>query len=102
MDHFNYQSGQLMAEDVSLAKLAEQYGTPLFVYSKATLVRHLKPIRIHWPTTPPGLLRHEGQLQFGGFTMPAQAGAGFDIVSQGELERVILAGGDQPKSCLAA
>ena len=42
MDHFNYQSGQLMAEDVSLAELAEQHGTPLFVYSKATLVRHFK------------------------------------------------------------
>lgn len=41
MDHFNQHNGQLMAEDCAVAELAEQFGTPLYVYSKATLLRHL-------------------------------------------------------------
>ena len=50
MDHFNYQSGQLMAEDVSLAELAEQYGTRCSS-ARPPWSAISKPIRIHWPTT---------------------------------------------------
>lgn len=98
MDHFNYQSGQLMAEDVSLAELAEQYGTPLFVYSKATLVRHLKAYSDSLADYPHMIcygMKANSNLAV--LQCLAQAGAGFDIVSQGELERVILAGGDPAK-----
>ena len=98
MDHFNYQSGQLMAEDVSLAELAEQYGTPLFVYSKATLVRHFKAYSDSLADYPHLVcygMKANSNLAV--LQCLAQAGAGFDIVSQGELERVILAGGDPAK-----
>lgn len=98
MDHFNYQSGQLMAEDVSLAELAEQYGTPLFVYSKATLVRHFKAYSDSLADYPHMIcygMKANSNLAV--LQCLAQAGAGFDIVSQGELERVILAGGDPAK-----
>jgi diaminopimelate decarboxylase len=40
VDHFEYRQGELYCEDVAIAELAEQYGTPLFVYSRATLERH--------------------------------------------------------------
>lgn len=40
MDYFNYKDGQLFAEDVSVASLAERFGTPLYVYSRATIERH--------------------------------------------------------------
>lgn len=98
MDHFNYQSGQLMAEDVSLAELAEQHGTPLFVYSKATLVRHFKAYSDSLADYPHLVcygMKANSNLAV--LQCLAQAGAGFDIVSQGELERVILAGGDPAK-----
>ena len=42
MDHFNYRNGHLYAEDVSVAKIAASVGTPFYVYSTATLVRHFK------------------------------------------------------------
>ncbi len=98
MDHFNYQSGQLMAEDVSLAELAEQHGTPLFVYSKATLVRHFKAYSDSLADYPHLVcygMKANSNLAV--LQCLAKAGAGFDIVSQGELERVILAGGDPAK-----
>ena len=49
MDFFNYQDdGQLWAEDVSLTQLAQQYGTPLYVYSRATFERHWKAFDSSW------------------------------------------------------
>src|ERR687884_597491 len=45
MDHFHYRDRVLHCEDVPLAELAEQYGTPLFVYSRATLLHHLRQLQ---------------------------------------------------------
>ena len=98
MDHFNYQTGQLMAEDVSLAELAEQHGTPLFVYSKATLIRHFKAYADSLADYPHLVcygMKANSNLAV--LECLAAAGAGFDIVSQGELERVLMAGGDPGK-----
>ncbi len=99
MDYFNYQeSGELFAEDVSLSSLAEQYGTPLYVYSRATLERH-------WHAFDNAVAGHphiicyavKANSNIGVLNVLARLGSGFDIVSQGELERVLAAGGDPAK-----
>jgi diaminopimelate decarboxylase len=98
MDHFNYRHGELFAEDIAVRKLVEQYGTPLFVYSRATLEKHWHafddafgdyPHEIHYAVKANGNLAVLGVL--------AQLGSGFDIVSGGELQRVLAAGGDPGK-----
>ncbi|EJG2372830.1 TPA: diaminopimelate decarboxylase [Vibrio parahaemolyticus] len=99
MDYFNYQDdGQLWAEDVPLQALAEQYGTPLYVYSRATLERH-------WKAFDSAVGQHphlvcyavKANSNLGVLNALARLGSGFDIVSGGELERVIAAGGDAEK-----
>ncbi|MBL4831341.1 MAG: diaminopimelate decarboxylase [Aliivibrio sp.] len=99
MDYFNYQAdGQLWAEEVPLTDLAQQYGTPLFVYSRATLERH-------WSAFDDAVSEHphlvcyavKANSNLGVLNVLARLGSGFDIVSVGELERVIAAGGDAKK-----
>ncbi|MCG7496732.1 diaminopimelate decarboxylase [Vibrio sp. Of7-15] len=99
MDYFNYKDdGQLWAEDVTLTQLAQQYGTPLYVYSRATLERH-------WNAFDSAVGEHphlvcyavKANSNLGVLNALARIGAGFDIVSGGELERVIAAGGDPAK-----
>jgi diaminopimelate decarboxylase len=99
LDYFNYQDdGQLWAENTSLTKLAEQYGTPLYVYSRATLERHWnafdKSVGDH-----PHLVCYavKANSNIGVLNVLARLGSGFDIVSGGELERVVAAGGDPSK-----
>ncbi|MCG5496295.1 diaminopimelate decarboxylase [Ectothiorhodospira haloalkaliphila] len=95
MDHFNYQDGVLCAEDVSLESLAQAHGTPLYVYSRATLERH-------WKAFDDALGNHphlvcyavKANSSLAVLNVLARLGAGFDIVSGGELERVLRAGGD--------
>jgi len=98
MDHFEYQQGQLYCEDVAIAALAEQYGTPLFVYSRATLERH-------WHAFDSAFEGHDhlvcyavkANSSLAVLNLLARLGSGFDIVSGGELQRVLLAGG-KPES----
>ena len=98
MDHFNFRDGQLMAEDCSVAALAEQFGTPLYVYSKATLLRHLAAYTDSLADYPHLVCYGmKANSNIAVLQTLAQAGAGFDIVSQGELERVLIAGGDPNK-----
>jgi diaminopimelate decarboxylase len=99
LDYFNYQDdGQLWAEDVPLTDLAEQFGTPLYVYSRATFERHWnafdKSVGEH-----PHLVCYavKANSNLGVLNTLARLGSGFDIVSGGELERVIAAGGDASK-----
>ncbi|KOO02310.1 diaminopimelate decarboxylase [Vibrio nereis] len=99
MDYFNYQDdGQLWAENVALSDLAQQYGTPLYVYSRATLERHWhafdKSVGAH-----PHLVCYavKANSNLGVLNALARLGSGFDIVSGGELERVLAAGGDPSK-----
>ncbi|MBN3495104.1 diaminopimelate decarboxylase [Vibrio neptunius] len=99
MDYFNYQDdGQLWAEDVPLTDLAEQFGTPLYVYSRATFERH-------WHAFDKSVGKHphlvcyavKANSNLGVLNTLARLGSGFDIVSGGELERVIAAGGEASK-----
>lgn len=99
MDYFNYQpNGQLWAEDIALTELAERYGTPLYVYSRATLERHWNAFD-QAVTDHPHLICYavKANSNIGVLNVLARLGSGFDIVSQGELERVITAGGDPAK-----
>lgn len=99
MDFFNYQDdGQLWAENVPLTQLAEQFGTPLYVYSRATLERHWKAFDLS-VAKHPHLVCYavKANSNIGVLNVLARLGSGFDIVSGGELERVIAAGGDPKK-----
>ncbi|EDN67985.1 diaminopimelate decarboxylase [Beggiatoa sp. PS] len=98
MDYFNYRDGILYAEDVNLLTVAKAYGTPCYVYSRATLERH-------WHAFDNALKNHRHLICYAVkansnltvLSVLARLGSGFDIVSGGELERVLRAGGDPNK-----
>ncbi|MGL5293605.1 MAG: diaminopimelate decarboxylase [Aeromonas sp.] len=99
MDHFHYDAnGQLRAEQIPLQQLAAQYGTPLYVYSRAMLEQHW-----HGFDQAAGEIPHlicyavKANANLALLNLLARLGSGFDIVSGGELARVIAAGGDPAK-----
>jgi diaminopimelate decarboxylase len=95
MDYFNYKNGRLFAENVSIEKIAEEIGTPVYVYSKATFQGHLQKIQQAYKqldTTICYSVKACGNINILKFM--AEAGSGFDIVSGGELYRVLQAGGE--------
>lgn len=98
MDYFNYHSHSLMAEDCRVSDLALKYGTPLFVYSRATIERHW-----HAFDQAASDLDHlicyavKANSNLAVLNVMARLGSGFDIVSKGELARVLEAGGDASK-----
>ncbi|MGM0767846.1 MAG: diaminopimelate decarboxylase [Pseudomonadota bacterium] len=95
MDHFNYRNGQLYAEDVPVADIAERFGTPAYVYSRATLERHYRAYDDALKGRPHLVCYAvKANSNLAVLNVLARLGAGFDIVSAGELERVIRAGGD--------
>jgi diaminopimelate decarboxylase len=98
MDYFNYQQGRLYAEQVDLTELAQQYGTPAFVYSRATIERHWQAFDAAM-TGVDHLVCYavKANSNLAVLNLMARLGSGFDIVSVGELERVIAAGGDPRK-----
>lgn len=99
MDYFNYRDGLLCAEHVALSAIAEQYGTPCYVYSRATLERHWRAFD-HAFSGRPHLVCYavKANSNVGVLNVLARLGSGFDIVSVGELERVLAAGGDPRKT----
>ena len=95
MDHFQYQGDRLHAENVPLAELAERYGTPLYVYSRATLERHWRAFDQAFGDHPHLVCYAvKANSNLAVLELLARLGSGFDIVSVGELERVVKAGGD--------
>ena len=102
MHAFSYKNGQLHCEDVALQGLADTYGTPTYVYSANTILDHFR--RLHLAL---GDLDHEiafavkANSNLSVLRILADEGAGFDIVSGGELFRVIKAGGN-PQQCTFA
>jgi len=98
MDYFNYKNGVLFAEDVDLRRIATEVGTPCYVYSRATLERH-------WHAFNDVFSGHDHLVCFAVkansslavLNVLARLGSGFDIVSGGELDRVLRAGGDPGK-----
>jgi len=98
MSHFEYQNGVLHAEGLALTAIAEQYGTPAYVYSKAQLLENFAA----YADAARGrdalvcyAMKANSNLAI--LDLLARQGAGFDIVSGGELLRVIAAGGDPKK-----
>ncbi|MBE2896931.1 diaminopimelate decarboxylase [Pasteurellaceae bacterium HPA106] len=98
MDFFQYHDNKLHAEDVAISDLAAEFGTPLYVYSKATLVRHFRAFDNAFGTHPHLICYAvKANSNIAILNLLAKMGAGFDIVSVGELERVLTAGGDPHK-----
>lgn len=93
MDYFEYKNGRLFAENVEVAKIAGRVGTPVYVYSKATFLDHLKKVRRAYgqlDTMVCYSVKACGNVNILKFM--AEAGSGFDIVSGGELYRAVRAG----------
>ncbi|NBI13541.1 diaminopimelate decarboxylase [[Haemophilus] felis] len=98
MDFFQYKNQQLMAEDVSVQDIAKEFGTPLYVYSRATLERHWKAFDSAFEQRPHLIcFAVKSNPNIAVLNIMAKLGSGFDVVSQGELERVVAAGGDPHK-----
>ena len=98
MDYFNYHGHELFAEDVAVADIINRYSTPCYIYSRATIERH-------WHAFDNALDGHphlvcyavKANSSLAVLNVMARLGSGFDIVSGGELERVLRAGGDAGK-----
>jgi len=98
LDHFLYKNNELYAESCQVAELARTYGTPLYIYSRATLERH-------WHAFDQAVASHphlicyavKANSNIAVLNVLARLGSGFDIVSGGELQRVLKAGGDPAK-----
>ena len=98
MDYFNYKNDQLCAEDVALKSIAEEYGTPCYIYSRATLERHWHAFNDAFGDHPHLICYSvKANSNIAILNLLARLGSGFDIVSVGELERVLVAGGDPKK-----
>ncbi|HWV15304.1 MAG TPA: diaminopimelate decarboxylase [Cellvibrio sp.] len=94
MQHFEERNGELYVEDLPLAAVAEQFGTPVYVYSRAAFTQHYLNYAQALGTHP-GMICYaiKANSNLAILNLLAKLGAGFDIVSGGELERVLLAGG---------
>ena len=98
MDYFNYKGDSLFAEAVPVADIAQKYGTPCFIYSRATLERHYGVYQEALEGCPHLIcFAVKANSNLAVINVLARLGASFDIVSGGELERVIAAGGDASK-----
>jgi diaminopimelate decarboxylase len=96
--HFAYRDNELFAEDVRVSELARVYGTPLFVYSKAAMLSALAAYQRGFAGRHAQICyAMKANSSLAVLQVFAKAGCGFDIVSGGELERVIAAGGDVRK-----
>ncbi len=98
MDYFDYINGKLFAEGVDVEEVAAEVGTPVYIYSKATFIEHLAKIQQAYAgieTMVCYSVKACGNVNI--LHIMAEAGSGFDIVSGGELYRVLQAGGDLSK-----
>src|SRR5438094_3842064 len=94
MDHFGYRDRVLCCEEVPVPELAQTYGTPLWVYSKRTLLHHLSQLQRAFAEVEPLIcysLKTNPNLHI--CRLMGEAGAGFDVTSGGELYRALKAGG---------
>jgi diaminopimelate decarboxylase len=92
---FRYRDGELHVEQVPLSRIADRYGTPTFVYSRAHMVAQYRALAAAFAGIPHQICYAvKANSNLGILSLFAQQGAGFDIVSGGELERVLRAGGD--------
>jgi diaminopimelate decarboxylase len=102
MDHFHYRNRILHCEEVPVSVLAEKHGTPLFVYSKKTLLHHLNQLNRAFAAVKPLIcysIKVNSNLSI--CRLMAEAGAGFDVTSGGELYRALQAGATGEKIVFA-
>lgn len=95
MDHFELKNGELHAEDVSMARIAAEYGTPVYIYSRATLERHARVFReaLQGLEKPPHLaFAVKANPNLAVLRVMQREGFGADVVSGGELARALAAG----------
>lgn len=98
MNHFTMRGGELHAEEVPLIQIANEVGTPTYVYSTATLARHLEVVQSAFASRPTVLCYSvKANSNLAVLKLFASRGAGFDIVSGGELSRVLYVAGDPRK-----
>jgi len=98
MDHFQYRGTELYAEDLPVAAIAERFGTPCYVYSRATLERHWHAFDDAFGNRPHLIcFAVKANPNLAVLNVLARLSSGFDIVSLGELARVLAAGGDASK-----
>ena len=98
MDYFDYKNQQLFAEDVAISDIIAQHGTPAYIYSRATLERHWYAFDNAFGSHPHLIcFAVKSNSNIALLNVMARLGSGFDIVSQGELERVLAAGGEASK-----
>ncbi len=103
MSHFSYQDGVLCAENVPLTQIAQQFGTPTYIYSKAALAEHLSSYsdacKKHGRNDETALVCYsvKSNSNLAVLNVLGKLGSGFDIVSGGELLRVLAAGGSPRK-----
>ena len=102
MDYFHYQNAQLYCEEVPVRALADQFGTPLWVYSRRTILHHLQKLNEAFAELRPLICYSvKANANLGILKLMAEHGAGFDVVSGGELYRVIRSGGDPATTVFA-
>src|SRR5208283_373299 len=92
-DSFHYRQGELFCDDLSLVSLAERLGTPTYVYSQSTIPRNYERLRgtlARIPALICSSVKANSHLRI--LSLLRQAGAGFDVVSGGELARALRAG----------
>jgi len=102
MHSFRYRNGRLFCEDAPVGALAEKHGTPLYIYSRRTLTDHFDRMKEALrPLDHRICFAMKANSNLAVLRTLANLGSGFDIVSGGELRRVIAAGGD-PRGCVFA
>ncbi|MEH6502507.1 MAG: diaminopimelate decarboxylase [Cycloclasticus sp.] len=98
MDHFEYRDNRLYAEDIAVEDVAERFSTPTYIYSRATLERHWNAFDQAFEGRPHLICYAvKANSNIAVLNVLARLGSGFDIVSVGELERVLVAGGQPEK-----
>jgi diaminopimelate decarboxylase len=98
MDYFNYRNDELFAEDVAVQDIVYKYGSPCYIYSRATLERHWQAFDRAFGDQPHLICYAvKANSNIAILNLLARLGSGFDIVSLGEMERVLAAGGDPGK-----
>ncbi len=98
MSFFNYSDGELHAENVSLSSVARDYGTPCYVYSRAAFEKQWRDLDTAFGDHPHTICYAvKANSNIAILNLLARLGSGFDIVSEGELRRVLKAGGDPGK-----
>ena len=91
MSHFSFREGLLHAEEIPVELLARAYGTPTYIYSRAALEENYRAYAGAMGSTDLVCYAVKANSSLAVLNVLARCGAGFDIVSAGELERVLLA-----------